>query len=141
MRALTSATQARPCNHVQTQACALGRRLILRSIPFSGIGAQRGKPAVQTHRHTHKSTHFQSPPASCLPTLHLIKPLCEPDKAGEGTQQPLNTGAGCIRRLSIPVDCSHTGYCTQYCMTKLSSNEILNCPNLKADRADETNSI
>lgn len=24
--------------------------------------------------HTHTSTHFQSPPASCLPTLHLINP-------------------------------------------------------------------
>lgn len=34
------------------------------------IHARRGKPAA----HTHTSTHFQSPPASCLPTLHLINP-------------------------------------------------------------------
>lgn len=59
-----------------------------------------------THTHTHatqegadEGTHFQSPPASGLPTLHLINPLWEPDKAGEGTQQPLNTWAGCIRRV------------------------------------------
>lgn len=38
----------------------------------------------------------------------LDKPLCEPDKAGEGTQQPLNTEAGCIRQLRVPVNCIYT---------------------------------
>lgn len=44
-----------------------------------------------------------------MPSHHTLdKPLCEPDKAGEGTQQPLNTGAGCIRKLSVPEDCIHS---------------------------------
>lgn len=57
--------------------------------------------------HTHKQTLPKS--SSVMPSHHTLdKPLCEPDKAGEGTQQPLNTGAGCIRQLSVPVDCIHT---------------------------------
>lgn len=48
----------------------------------------------------------------------LDKLLCEPDKAEEGTQQPLNTEAGCTRHLSHCIrelyshtqnkDCTHT---------------------------------
>lgn len=33
---------------------------------------RQGKPDAYTNTHT--STHFQSPPTSCLPTLHLINP-------------------------------------------------------------------
>lgn len=86
-------------DHMQTQACTL------RHLTCTKPHTQEGKPDAYTNTHT--STHIQSPLASCLPTVHLINP-CEPDKAGEGTQQPLNTEAGCIRQLRVPVNCIYT---------------------------------
>ncbi len=62
--------QVNTCNHTQTQACALGCRLILHTNQYTDEYTHREANLL----HTHTSTHFQSPPASCLPTLHLINP-------------------------------------------------------------------
>lgn len=111
-RARTRATQANTCNHVQTQACALGAADTSYAQPpmHRGIHARRGRPAAHTHKHT-------LPKSSSVMPSHptLDKPLCEPDKAGEGTQQPLNTGAGCIRQLSVPVRRIPTLNCRALC--------------------------
>ena len=72
---------------------------------------QRAHTHTHTHTHIYIHTHKHSPPksSSVMPSHPTLdKPLCEPDKAGEGTQQPLNTGAGCIRQLGVPADCIHT---------------------------------
>lgn len=68
--------QVRTWNRMQTHCMHLGMR-----------GMQTNLTHTHTHKytneytyreanllHTHISTRFQSPPASCLPTLHLINP-------------------------------------------------------------------
>lgn len=55
----------------------------------------------------HAQIHTQALASSSVMPSHptLDRPSCEPDKAGEGTQQPLDAGAGCIRQLRVPVNC------------------------------------
>lgn len=74
--------------HMQTQTCALSH-------------------LTCTKLHTHKHSHPKS--SSVMPSKPTLdKPLCEPDKAGEGTQQPLNAEADCIRQLRVPINCIYT---------------------------------
>ncbi len=112
--------QVNTCNHVQTRACAPGCRHILHTDRYTDECTRTEAKLLQTHTHTraraHTHTHTRAhtlPKSSSVMPSHptLDKPLCEPDKAGEGTQQPLNTGAGCIRQLSVPLDSIHTLNC------------------------------
>ncbi|TNN00757.1 hypothetical protein fugu_012003 [Takifugu bimaculatus] len=83
--------------HMQTQTCTL------RHLTCTKLHTQEGKPYVYTHKHSHPKSSSVMP---SQPTLD--KPLCEPAKAGEGTQQPLNAEAGCIRQLRVPINCIYT---------------------------------
>lgn len=63
------------------------------------MNTHTGRKAAFPHKHSLPKS------STVIPSHHTLdKPFCEPDKAGEGTQQPLNTQAGCIRQLNVPVD-------------------------------------
>ena len=106
--------QVNTCNHMQTQVHAGmwgHRHNLIHRWMYAPREAARTHTHTHTHTHIYIHTHEHSPPksSSVMPSHPTLdKPLCEPDKAGEGTQQPLNTGAGCIRQLGVPADCIHT---------------------------------
>lgn len=72
-------------DHMQTQTCTL-RHLTHNKMHTCMHAHTQTHKWIHTHTHiqkeggadaytnTHTSTHFQSPPASCLPTPHLINP-------------------------------------------------------------------
>ena len=114
MHACTS-EQVNTCNHMQTQACAMGWAHLTKKKNDAQAATHAGRQTCCSHAHTH--THKRShPKSSSVMRSHstLDKPLCEPDKAGEGTQQPLNTGVGCIRQLTVPADAAHIADCGLY---------------------------
>lgn len=98
-------TQVHACNLMQTHGCAMGCRHNLHTHQYTSECMHK-----EANLHTHKHTLPKS--SSVMPSHPTLdKPLCEPDKAGEGTQQPLNTGAGCISKLSVPADRIHILNC------------------------------
>lgn len=104
-------SQVNTCNHMQTQACSLGCRRILNTNRYTDEYTRTETGLLRTHTYTHTQNSLPKFSGVMPSQPTLDKPLCEPDKAGEGTQQPLNTGAGCIRQLSVPLDCIHTLNC------------------------------